>query len=54
MFDLRAFLAALGSILVGGVVATVTVISLVNAQTGADGESPADVNDPVVEYGTTE
>lgn len=52
--DLRAMFAALGSILVGGAVATVTLVSLVSAQTGADGESPADVNEPVVEYGTTD
>ncbi len=41
-----------GSLLVGAAVATVTVIGLVQSQTGADGQSPANVNQPIVQYGT--
>ena len=46
--------ATLGSILVGGTVATVTVMGLVSSQTSAQGQSPADVNQPVVQYGSNE
>lgn len=42
-----------GSLVAGGAVATVTVLGLVSAQTGTAGESPANVNQPIVDYGTT-
>lgn len=46
---------AIASILVGGAVAVVTVVGLVNTQTGPTAaDSPANVNQPVVEYGTSE
>lgn len=41
------------SLVVGGAVAAVTVIGVVNSQTDADGASPANVNQPVVAYGST-
>lgn len=44
--------AALMSVVVGGAVATVTVLGLLNAQTDAPDTSPASVSDPVVEYGS--
>jgi hypothetical protein len=47
-------LGTVGSVLAGGAVATVTVLGLVSSQTGASGESPANANQPVVDYGTTE
>ncbi len=46
--------ATLGSVLVGGTVAAVTVVGLVTSQTSVKGDSPANVNQPVVEYGATE
>lgn len=46
--------ATLGSVLVGGAVAAVTIVGLVSSQTSAEGASPANVNQPVVQYGTTE
>lgn len=53
-WSLSTILGAVGSTVVGGVVATVTVVGLVSSQTGAEGESPANVNQPIVEYGSTE
>ncbi len=41
------------STIVGGVVAAVTVFGLVSSLTGADG-NPANVDQPVVNYGATE
>ena len=45
---------AVASLFVGATVAAVTIVGLVSSQTGASGDSPADVNAPVVEYGTAE
>ncbi|MDO3395016.1 hypothetical protein [Nocardioides cremeus] len=44
--------ATVTTTVVGGVVAAVTVVGLVNANTGTEGPSPANVNQPVVQYGT--
>ncbi|MEJ7831969.1 MAG: hypothetical protein WKF79_03575 [Nocardioides sp.] len=38
--------------LVGGAVGTVTLIGVVNSQTGPPSESPANVEQPVIEYGS--
>jgi hypothetical protein len=47
-------LATVGSLIAGGVVATVTVVGLVNQQTSPDG-NPTDVTKPVtIDYGTTD
>lgn len=46
--------ATIGSIIVGGAVATITIVSLVSSQTSADGRSPANADNPVVQYGTIE
>ena len=46
-------LGTVGSLVAGGTVAAVTVLGLVSSQTGTSGESPANVNQPVVDYGTT-
>lgn len=47
-------LATIGSMLLGGVVATATVVGLVHAQTSPSGNSPADVNQPAsVQYGSS-
>ncbi len=46
---------AIASVIIGAVVAAVTVIGLVNSQTGpSTSTSPANVNQPIVEYGTSE
>lgn len=44
--------ALIATILVGGAVGTASVVGLVNSQTGASGESPANVEQPVVDYGS--
>ena len=45
--------ATIGSIIAGGVVAAVTIVGVVNAQTGAGDQSPTDVTQPVsIDYGT--
>lgn len=41
------------SLFVGGVVASATIVGVINAQTSPQGESPANVSQPVVEYGST-
>lgn len=46
-------LGAVASMIVGAAVATVTIIGLVSSQTGTSGESPANVNQPVIDYGAT-
>ena len=40
------------SLIVGGAVASVTVIGLVNSQTGPVDHSPANINQPVIQYGS--
>lgn len=49
---LSAIVATVTTTVVGGAVAAVTVVGLVNANTGTEGPSPANVNQPVVQYGT--
>lgn len=44
---------AVASLIVGGAVAAVTLVGLVSSSTGADGASPADVQEPIVQYGET-
>ena len=47
-------LSIIASLVIGGSVAIATVIGVVSSQTGTSGESPANVQAPVVvEYGTT-
>ncbi|WP_435741482.1 hypothetical protein [Nocardioides sp. SYSU DS0663] len=41
-----------GSLLVGGIVASATIVGVVSAQTEPSGKSPANVNQPVIQYGT--
>ncbi len=40
------------SIVVGGTVATVTVVGLVSSQTAAPDKSPVSVNSPAIDYGS--
>ena len=46
-------LATVGSLIAGGVVATVTIVGLVSSQTSPSGASPTDVTQPVnIDYGS--
>lgn len=44
--------ATVGAMIVGGAVATVTVIGVVNSQTTPPETSPASVNAPAFDYGS--
>lgn len=45
-------LATIGSLIAGGVVATVAVVGLVSSQTSPGDQSPTDVTQPVtIDYG---
>jgi hypothetical protein len=43
----------IASLIVGAVVASATVFGVVSAQTGASGDSPGNVNQPVIDYGSS-
>ena len=45
-------LSTVAAMIVGGTVATVTVIGVVNSQTSPPSNSPANVNAPVIDYGS--
>ncbi len=45
-------LSTVGAMIVGGAVATVTVIGVVNSQTTPPETSPASVNAPAFDYGS--
>jgi hypothetical protein len=45
-------LSTIAAMVVGGSVAAVTVVGLVNSQTAAPDQSPASVNSPAIEYGS--
>ncbi len=48
-----SLITTIGSLIAGGTVAAVTIVGVVNSQTGADGASPTDVTQPVsIDYGT--
>lgn len=51
---MQAFLISLVSVLAGGALAGATVVGLVNSQTAAPAQSPADVSNPTVTYGSTD
>lgn len=51
---MQAFLITFASIVVGGGLAGATVIGLVNSQTAPPDKSPANVSNPVMEYGVTQ
>ena len=40
------------SVLVGGAVAAVTVVGVIDSQTSTDGRSPVNVSQPVIDYGS--
>jgi hypothetical protein len=45
-------LATVASVIVGATVGTITVFGLVNSATGPSGTNPANVEAPMVDYGT--
>lgn len=45
-------LGTVAAMIVGGAVATVTVVGVVNSQTSPQGPNPTSVNAPVVTYGS--
>lgn len=47
-------LGTVAAMIVGGAVAAVTVVGVVSSQTSPQGDSPASVNAPVVQYGATQ
>ncbi|WP_164519542.1 hypothetical protein [Nocardioides ferulae] len=49
-----SILSTFGSLVVGGIVATATIVGVVSSQTSPSGDSPANVNQPVIEYGTSD
>jgi hypothetical protein len=44
--------STIAAMLVGGAVATVTVVGVVNSQTATPDKSPVSVNAPAIEYGS--
>ena len=51
---MNSLLGAIVGMVVGGGLAAATVVGVVNSQTSTSGPSPANVNQPVVDYGSTE
>jgi hypothetical protein len=49
----QAFLVSLLSVVVGGTLAGATVVGLVKSQTDPPEQSPANVSNPQIEYGST-
>ena len=43
---------SVAGILVGGSLAGVTLVGIIQSQTDAPGQSPANVSQPVIDYGT--
>ena len=51
---MQAIIITFASVLVGGGLAGATVVGLVNSRTAPPKDSPANVSNPVLEYGATE
>lgn len=49
---MRTVIGTIASVIVGGIVATATIFGVVSSQTSPSDQSPANVNAPVVDYGT--
>ncbi|MEV7428894.1 MULTISPECIES: hypothetical protein [unclassified Nocardioides] len=47
-----SILSTIGSLAIGGIVASATIVGVVSSQTSPSGESPANVNQPVIQYGS--
>ena len=49
-----AIIGAIASLLVGGTVAAVTVMGLASSQVNSPADNTADVNAPIIDYGSTQ
>jgi hypothetical protein len=49
-----SILSTIAAMVVGGSVAAVTVVGVVSSQTSAPASSPANVNSPVLDYGSND
>ncbi|MDN4163126.1 hypothetical protein [Nocardioides abyssi] len=47
-----SILSTFGALAIGGIVASATIVGVVSSQTSPSGESPANVNQPVIQYGS--
>jgi hypothetical protein len=47
-----SILSTIAAVLVGGTVATFTVVGVVSSQTATPDKSPVSVNSPAIEYGS--
>lgn len=47
-----SILSTFGALLIGGIVASATIVGVVSSQTSPSGQSPANVNQPIIEYGS--
>ena len=52
-YTVGSIVGVIASLFVGGAVATATIVGVISSQTSPQGESPANVSQPVVEYGST-
>jgi hypothetical protein len=48
-----SILSTFGALVIGGIVASATIVGVVHSQTAPSGHSPANVNQPVITYGAT-
>jgi len=46
-------LGSVGAIIVGGIVATVTIVGLVTSSVDSSSDNPANVNAPSIDYGSS-
>ncbi len=51
---MATILGSIAAVLVGGVVATVTVVGIVSGSVNSSSSTPGDVADPVITYGATQ
>ncbi|QIX26413.1 hypothetical protein ncot_07215 [Nocardioides sp. JQ2195] len=51
---MNGIIGGIAALIVGGGLASATVFGVVSSQTGTSGDSPANVNQPVIPYGSTD
>ncbi len=51
--NVGTIVGTVASLIIGAAVASVTVFGVVSSQTNAPADSPANVNQPVIDYGST-
>jgi hypothetical protein len=50
---LGGLIASFVALLLGAIIAGVTLVGLVSSQVNSSGDHTADINNPVIDYGTT-